>query len=808
MKRRIGRMLSCMLALLLTLALAVPVSAYEVSDMEKLKEMDGIVIALADGANKAYIAGETVELAAPVYTTQVEKRDGVEETSDPAHPGFFETVMKSVTVFYAPLDLLEQAWGATVTYYGEGKQAVISFPEGAPVGEVSVGADGAVPGVNAGDGAMVFVDGKIVRLTDCVLYANNTIYVPVESFAQDVLGLFADASDGVVCISERFLTMTDGLSGALADLLGQAEEGLEAPDPVLVTENVPLLPATISSTGVYKTSIAVEEDLIGDGRDHEWNEWIPSGYDPDGEESVPMIILLHGNSSRGMKHAAKSYYRYLAELHNIILVWPTSSNAALDPTGESRGAPWTELFRTPDAENVDVQFLNGLIDYMLETYRVDPSKIYMGGFSNGDLMANRFASSEYGDRLAGLISGGGAVHYSSVWSGNPLEGAHEVLPVHNVPVYQHRGANDLSALTVNEFGDRNPHIIDPVAEGQKMASSNEYAKQVWITKNGASEIPVIRIQGINNYEVYEGENGAVIYQSIIGDPHADIINAPQMAYDNLICRYSRDPKTGALLDSGAAFTGDQGAVALVADAGNAFIDNRVVALVNEPFRRNGLIYAPLEVLEKGYGAQVTKTADGAELSVAGLQVRLKAGEAAAEVDGVRVALAGAVMEENGVLNVPAASFARSVLGLNATEKVDAVYLCDHAATISYSTYYTLYRILDPEDFGAFTAMSSIMGIPTTAKAGETVDLAANAVIFPTNTTKQLEDVVWSVYDAGTTGAVITGSVLTTKAPGTVQVTAMVERGTGTGTADISSRFLQNFDIMVMAAPAVTEDPAR
>lgn len=795
------------LILAVSMLVSMSVTAYAAED--KLAKYSDL-IGLKAGSAQVYAEGQVKDLDAPVFTETVSKKNGV--TDDEATPGFYATVTENDTVYYAPLSLFEAVYGATVTYYNKGHQAVVSFPDGMTV---AVGAPdegvtiGSTPKsaydeiLYSGDDKMIFVDNKLERLEDSVRFANNTIYVPVETFFEVAFGKYTaqDGITGTVCCSGTLITDMDSVGAELAGKLTAAKEGMQAPTPTLVTENVPVLPATITSAGTYMTSTA-EQDLFGDGKEHEWNLYIPKTYDPAAAEEVPLLIILHGNSSRSWKYAPRSFYRYLAELHNIILVWPTSTDAGIDNAEWNKaGKPWNEVFRIADDVNPDVIFLNGMIDYMLENYSIDAAKVFMSGFSNGDLMTNRFASSKYGNRLAGFMSAGGAVHYSSAWTGNPLEGAEEGRPVHNVPAYQTRGGNDLSALTVNEFGDRNPHIIDPVAEGQKMASSNEYAKNVWLEKNEAATIPEISVRGINNYEIYRsGEKGDVLYHSIHGESHAEVANAPQIVYDQLITRYSRNAD-GTLTDNGASIKGDKGAVALVVGASRAFVDNTVTDLAQEVIREDGLIYAPVDALVKGFGASVS----GETITVSGKRVAVTAGSADITVDGKAVTLAGKVLKENNVLYVPAASFAELVLGLYSTEKADAIYICDHAGVLTYSTYYTLYRILDPEDFAAFTAMSNIMGIPTNAVVGQEVDLTAHAVVYPIGATKGIGDVKWSIYEGprGITNAAATltedGKLIATEA-GTVRVTAMVEGGTGVGEA----RFLQNFDVVISEAPSFAD----
>jgi hypothetical protein len=71
--------------------------------------------------------------------------------------------------------------------------------------------------------------------------------------------------------------------------------------------------------------------------------------------------------------------------------------------------------------------------------------------------------------------------------------------------------------------------------------------------------------------------------------------------------------------------------------------------------------------------------------------------------------------------------------------------------------------------------TSIVGLPTGCRVG---DYTLGGVIpnqYMTNIT-----IIWEVADAGETGAVIDGNVLTTTAPGTVTITAIVKDGTAPG----------------------------
>ena len=95
----------------------------------------------------------------------------------------------------------------------------------------------------------------------------------------------------------------------------------------------------------------------------------------------------------------------------------------------------------------------------------------------------------------------------------------------------------------------------------------------------------------------------------------------------------------------------------------------------------------------------------------------------------------------------------------------------------------------------FVEVAYIMDVPTTATAGTPLILAAK--IFPASATNQT--IVWSVLNAGSTGATISGNILTAKAAGTVAVSATITDGLAVG-----SDYMQIFEITVGSVTATPE----
>lgn len=85
------------------------------------------------------------------------------------------------------------------------------------------------------------------------------------------------------------------------------------------------------------------------------------------------------------------------------------------------------------------------------------------------------------------------------------------------------------------------------------------------------------------------------------------------------------------------------------------------------------------------------------------------------------------------------------------------------------------------------AVTDITGVATKMTEGETITLSGT--VAPANATNKT--IVWTVKDAGTTGATISGNKLTAKTAGKVVVTATIEKGVSADKA-----FTKDFTIEV------------
>jgi len=103
----------------------------------------------------------------------------------------------------------------------------------------------------------------------------------------------------------------------------------------------------------------------------------------------------------------------------------------------------------------------------------------------------------------------------------------------------------------------------------------------------------------------------------------------------------------------------------------------------------------------------------------------------------------------------------------------------------------------------FVPVAGITGVPTETDAG--TPLILTGTVTPASAT--YKTIVWSIQNAGTTGATISGNTLNTLAVGTVSVRATISNGLA-----ISSSYTQNFTITVNApfvsVISITNVPSR
>ena len=126
-------------------------------------------------------------------------------------------------------------------------------------------------------------------------------------------------------------------------------------------------------------------------------QYLPSGFDP-GTESLPLVFCLHGLGDNAQNMSGIGL-NSMADTARFIVIYPQGMTNFLSQTSWNNG---TALSSTAN----DVDFFDAMMNHMINTYNVNPARIYVSGFSMGAIMSYRLACS-LNDRVAaiGVMSG-------------------------------------------------------------------------------------------------------------------------------------------------------------------------------------------------------------------------------------------------------------------------------------------------------------------------------------------------------------------------------------------------------------------
>ncbi len=208
----------------------------------------------------------------------------------------------------------------------------------------------------------------------------------------------------------------------------------------------------LATTSFLYAQTTVTGSFIHDGRERTYSFYVPASYSPG--EPIPMLIGLHGLSSRGEAFAEHRDFRPIADTANFIMVHPDGSTLL-----GIRYWNYGDIFgSTVD----DVGFLEALIDTISAQYNVNPNRIYCTGMSNGSFMAYYLACQS--DRFAAIGAVTGSMSVNMYNSCNPAQ-AIPVIHIHGTedPINPYNGTSTMKAIeeTVLFWAEENNCDLNP-----------------------------------------------------------------------------------------------------------------------------------------------------------------------------------------------------------------------------------------------------------------------------------------------------------------------------------------------------------
>ena len=135
-----------------------------------------------------------------------------------------------------------------------------------------------------------------------------------------------------------------------------------------------------------------------DGAERTYRLYLPSTFDP--EVPTPLLVALHGGLGWGDQFAETNHVEGLAEANGFVVVHPDGTRIRPRlPSGTWNGGYCCGPAAADQVD--DVGFVAAALDDVGQKMRIDPSRTYAMGHSNGGIMSYRLAC-ELGDRIVGI----------------------------------------------------------------------------------------------------------------------------------------------------------------------------------------------------------------------------------------------------------------------------------------------------------------------------------------------------------------------------------------------------------------------
>lgn len=225
---------------------------------------------------------------------------------------------------------------------------------------------------------------------------------------------------------------------------------------------------------------------------------------PAGVESLtnlPVLIVLHGGGGNGRQFERTSGISALSDQEGFIAVYPDGASR------NGRFHTWNAYECCAyafESNSDDVGFISALIDQVVADYSADPSRIYVTGFSNGEMMTFRLAC-ELSDKIAAAAPVAGSLNSDACHPASP------------VPI-----------LIVNGEMDENVPVAGGASPGVGVKSQDDrvdrptaFAVDTWVAANACAGGPVVTDTTAATERVWNScANGSIVEQLLIhGWPH-------------------------------------------------------------------------------------------------------------------------------------------------------------------------------------------------------------------------------------------------------------------------------------------------
>lgn len=419
-------------------------------------------------------------------------------------------------------------------------------------------------------------------------------------------------------------------------------------------------------------------DIVGDGLEDTWFEYVPESYDP--AVKTPLVFSMHGGLMTGWGQCIYTGWSMVADREGFIVVFPSARERRFwqieceperktELTTANESGFYMNPFPDDIRENHDANLVLALIRRMKERYNVDEGRLYMQGMSMGNAMTAMMAK-YYAHLFAGMAGSGGTSRKTMLFNPDGTV-THQSLPV--------------AAWQTRLELDGPPPFSDEIFEEAVVCN-----RRYWLIINECRSVPLIRLEGEKNLAYYRGEKADYVFCDVKNRDHGQTLDDAEWVWDNLFATARRMPN-GTIRMDGTGFEPNSFSSALASGAGKAYLDGEIVPLGGTAFVWNKLKYhglnggeivrgsylmAPVSFLAKAAGGTTEILDDGASVRIDlpdGRSVQTARGSIGIVTDNRLRTMDCETVERDGVLYIPAAWFFRMILGKNVTEYGGVLY---------------------------------------------------------------------------------------------------------------------------------------
>jgi hypothetical protein len=228
-------------------------------------------------------------------------------------------------------------------------------------------------------------------------------------------------------------------------------------------------------------------------------EYLPPNYNPTGNQTYPLLLFFNGHGSQGPGTSTS------------LDLFFTGAGTPADqcnlgwwvPSFTVNGQSFSFIVITPQFVRTfcceampTAQEVDGIIDYMVQNYKVDVSRIYMTGVSSGAFVPFEYAAAglQYANRVAAIVP-----FATTSWG---TQSKADILAQSDLPVWAFHNQYDVNVFSINttnwisSINNPTPPIAPPSPVALATIFPNQSSHVCWWD-------PYMRIYTENGKNIYE-----------------------------------------------------------------------------------------------------------------------------------------------------------------------------------------------------------------------------------------------------------------------------------------------------------------